>query len=539
MLKCCDCDCNCSFMGTWIRTVKRKLDEYDEIDKKFVIPGLIFPQTARIEMENECIALREMVCGQQETIQELSVELEEERNAASSAANEAMSMILRLQREKAESQMEFRQFKMFTEEKMAHDQQEIMALEDLLYKREQVIHSLSCEAQMYKHRMLSYALLESEVEDDAENEKGRFSRNNSVGESFEGRFELPWYDYPPLKCTINENQVYTEVDNEVEDVEKFAFGEEQRSCDQLQDLEKRINQLETAPSSQTDGEVFNNNVLEKAIVVQSPFVTNKEISSGSPKFGGSVRKEENSRTEEYANLRKVDESSEVGDEMSDRVYTIDSIHQGAGYNGSSETKASLGNHTDFGDPEVTKLYLRLQALEADRESMRQAIISMRTDKAQLILLKEIAQQLCKEASPARTTPVRKTSVITSFSFMSLFKAALVDIPNFFIHIDLRVKILDQKLMLQNFRLKHLDQNGSAKKGQPVDNILCLVEKENTSMQVLVWFDSQQGGLANAFRQGTSCWAMEISFKYAGVKPILIGPHRLPHLLCLSAMQNGF
>ncbi|XP_055834442.1 myosin-binding protein 7-like isoform X2 [Solanum dulcamara] len=433
MVKCCDCECNCSitntsFSGNWIRTVKRK---YDEIEKKFVIPGLILPQTARIEMGNECIALREMVSGQQETIQELSVELEEERNAASSAANEAMSMILRLQREKAESQMEFRQLKMFTEEKMAHDQQEIMALEDFLYKREQVIQSLTCEVQMYKHRMLSYGLLESEVEDDDEKENGRFSWNNSVGESSDGRFDIPSYDYPPLKCTINENQVHTEVDNEYVDVEKYAFGEAPRSCEHLRYLEKRINQLETTPSSQTDGEVFNNNVLEKAIVAQSPFIPSKEISSdfisGSPKFGGSVRTAENLQTDEYANLRKVDESSEIGAEMSDRVYTIDFIHQGAEYNGNSETKASVHtprdslNHTNFGDPEVTKLYLRLQALEADRESMRQAIISMRTDKAQLILLKEIAQQLCKEASPERRIPVRKTSVIKSFSFISIFK----------------------------------------------------------------------------------------------------------------------
>ncbi|XP_049380424.1 myosin-binding protein 7-like isoform X1 [Solanum stenotomum] len=488
VVKCCDCECNCSitnssFSGNWIRTVKRKFDEYDEIEKKFVIPGLILPQTARIDMGNECIALREMVCGQQETIQELSVELEEEREAASSAANEAMSMILRLQREKAESQMEFRQFKMFTEEKMAHDQQEIMALEDFLYKREQVIQSLTCEVQMYKHRMLSYGLLESEVEYDGEKEHGHFSRNNSVGESSDGRFDIPSYDYPPLKCTINENQVNTEVDDEAVDVEKYAFGEAPRSCDHLRYLEKRINQLETTPSSRTDGEVFNNNILEKAIVAQSPFVPNKEICSdfisGSPKFNGSVRKAENSQTEEYANLRKVDESSDVGDEMSDRVYTIDSIHQCAGYNGNSETKGSVHtprdslNHTDFGDPEVTKLYLRLQDLEADRESMRQAIISMRTDKAQLILLKEIAQQLCKETSPERRTPVRKTSVMKSFSFISIFK-------------------------------------------------------------VLVWFDSQQGGLAYAVRQGTSCRAMEMSFKYASVKPILIGPQRLPHLLCLSA-----
>ncbi|KAF5176068.1 hypothetical protein FRX31_034344 [Thalictrum thalictroides] len=35
-----------------------------------------------------------------------------------------MSMILRLQRQKAEIQMETRQFKQFAEEKMAHDQQD-------------------------------------------------------------------------------------------------------------------------------------------------------------------------------------------------------------------------------------------------------------------------------------------------------------------------------------------------------------------------------------------------------------------------------
>ncbi|XP_055807307.1 myosin-binding protein 7-like [Solanum dulcamara] len=455
-VNCCDCGCsscsamNRSYSGTWLRSVKRKFDEYNE--DKFIIPGFILPLNARIEIENECTALREMVSKQQHTIQDLSAELEEERNASSSAANEAMSMILRLQGEKAEVQMEFKQFKRYTEEKTAHDQQEINALEDLLYKREQTIQSLTCEVQMYKHRMMSYGLTESEAEGDRETEKGRFSRNNSMSETINGQFEVPPFDYPPLKCTINENQVYTEFDNEVVDVEKYAFEETPRSCDQLRDLEHRINQLERTPRS-TDGDLFKNNILEKVIVghsprrnrhlrkfstdsVGSPFITNKEINSDfisdSPRLGGSIRKVEYSQTEERSNLRKVDNSSEIGDDMSDRVYTIDSVHQGAGYNGVSELKASAGmvddytprdslNNTDFGDPEVTKLYFRLQALEADRESMRQAMIAMRTDKAQVILLKEIAQQLCKEMTPAVRKPAKKPSVIGSFSFMSVFK----------------------------------------------------------------------------------------------------------------------
>ncbi|KAF2558030.1 hypothetical protein F2Q68_00017012 [Brassica cretica] len=44
------------------------------------------------------------------------------------------------------------------------------------------------------------------------------------------------------------------------------------------------------------------------------------------------------------------------------------------------------------EPDIEKLYTRLQALEADRESLRHTIVSMRTNKAQLVLLKEIAKE---------------------------------------------------------------------------------------------------------------------------------------------------
>ena len=95
---------------------------------------------------------------------------------------------------------------------------------------------------------------------------------------------------------------------------------------------------------------------------------------------------------------------------------------GAGvYDDYATTPRDLGNQADFEDPYIKKLYMRLQALEADRESMRQAIISMRTDKAQLVLLKEIAQQLCKEMSPQRKRTARKLS---SMPFVTVFKVIL-------------------------------------------------------------------------------------------------------------------
>ncbi|KAK4478808.1 hypothetical protein RD792_014307 [Penstemon davidsonii] len=443
---------NRSLSGTYLRSVKRKIDEMEE-ENHFTIPGLIVPQNARIEIGNECVALRETVGSQQQTIQDLITELEEERNASSSAANEAMSMILRLQREKAEIQMELRQFKRFAEEKMAHDQEETIALEDLMYKREQAIQSLSCEVQAYKHRMMSYGLTEAEADGDKD-----MSRNTSMNENLEGQFDFPPFEiYPPLKCYLNESQMHADGDDEAADIEKYAFGETPRSCHQLKDLEYRINQLEKSPRSvQPDGEfVGTKNVFEKVIVGQSPrrrhlrrFSTDslnspfaKEMCPEfatdspkyvSPKYGSSFRKTEFSHLEENSNLRKMDNVSEVGDDMSDRVYTIDSIHQRASFNVITDSKASVGiNCDDYmttpreNDLEIQKLYARLHALEADRESMRQAIISIGTDKAQLVLLKEIAQNLCKEMSPARNMPVRKQSVVASFSFMSVFKVMVV------------------------------------------------------------------------------------------------------------------
>ena len=74
------------------------------------------------------------------------------------------------------------------------------------------------------------------------------------------------------------------------------------------------------------------------------------------------------------------------------------------------------------EPDIEKLYTRLQALEADRESLRQIIVSMRTDKAQLVLLKEIAQHLTKETgATSRRNPVSKMPSLKVFSVVTVFK----------------------------------------------------------------------------------------------------------------------
>ncbi|XP_004494287.1 myosin-binding protein 7-like [Cicer arietinum] len=399
----CDCECGCSERSkNWTRSVKRKHDEAEKARQLNESDGIV-----RVEIGDECLALRQAVCSQQKAIQDLYSELEEERNAASSAANETMSMILRLQSEKAELEMEARQFKRFVEERTSHDQQELLELEDLLYKREQAIHSLTCEVQAYKHRLMSYGLTELEAEGDN---------------------EFPPYEYPPLKCNVM--HVVTDDDND-DDVEKYVFGETPR--DRLRNLENRISQMERTPTySQMNEDFCAKNIIEKVIVGQSPR-RNKHsrkfscdsssfgpdlMLDSSPRINGSFRKMDSNGLDDFSNLKKMDDVFEVGDNMTDKVYTIDSEFKGS-YDEYVTTPREFGNQGEFEDPNVKKLYTRLQALEADRESMRQAIISMRTDKAQLVLLKEIAQHLCKEMSVQRKVTVR--SFIGGFSFFTIFK----------------------------------------------------------------------------------------------------------------------
>ncbi|MCI39432.1 hypothetical protein A2U01_0060663, partial [Trifolium medium] len=111
--------------------------------------------------------------------------------------------------------------------------------------------------------------------------------------------------------------------------------------------------MEKSPTySQKDGDLIGKNVLEKVIVGQSPKLTrlSKKVSSDSSAFGGMVReigpefpvespmnnsnykKDYFSQSEDHSNLKKVDNASE-GDDTSDRIYTIDSVHSGAPYNG--------------------------------------------------------------------------------------------------------------------------------------------------------------------------------------------------------------
>lgn len=101
--------------------------------------------TLMAELKSERLA----VCG-------LYMELEEERNAAAVAANEAMAMITRLQEEKVTLQIESMQNQRMMDEQADYDQEVVQLLNELVMKLENDKLELENELEMYKEKLLDY-----------------------------------------------------------------------------------------------------------------------------------------------------------------------------------------------------------------------------------------------------------------------------------------------------------------------------------------------------------------------------------------------
>ncbi|KAL3680932.1 hypothetical protein R1sor_023888 [Riccia sorocarpa] len=110
--------------------------------------------------------LREALRAERNALAALYCELEEERNASTIAANEAMAMITRLQEEKAAAQMECRQYQRMAEEKQLYDQEAIALLQDILVRRDQEVFNLEEEAKLYRQQLLELSTDELDQADE-------------------------------------------------------------------------------------------------------------------------------------------------------------------------------------------------------------------------------------------------------------------------------------------------------------------------------------------------------------------------------------
>ncbi|KMZ72742.1 hypothetical protein ZOSMA_15G00800 [Zostera marina] len=85
-----------------------------------------------------------------EKVRMLERALEEERNAAASAADEAMLMIDKIQKDKATVEMNARQYKRMMEEKSIYDEDEMEKLKEIIIRREKKVLELENKVETYK-----------------------------------------------------------------------------------------------------------------------------------------------------------------------------------------------------------------------------------------------------------------------------------------------------------------------------------------------------------------------------------------------------
>ncbi|RLM73515.1 uncharacterized protein C2845_PM15G03890 [Panicum miliaceum] len=101
----------------------------------------------------------------EEVREELQRELEKERSAAASAAEEAMAMILRLQKEKSALEIEARQQRRTADERCAFYEDEVEELRDIVLVRDREARGLRKEVDAYR-RLLGLGPAEDEEDDD-------------------------------------------------------------------------------------------------------------------------------------------------------------------------------------------------------------------------------------------------------------------------------------------------------------------------------------------------------------------------------------
>ncbi len=87
---------------------------------------------------------------EREALAAMYLELEKERNASATAANEAMGMIARLQEEKAAVLMEARQFQQVVEQKSMHDQEAVEGLREVIVRIGEEKRELEEENEFYR-----------------------------------------------------------------------------------------------------------------------------------------------------------------------------------------------------------------------------------------------------------------------------------------------------------------------------------------------------------------------------------------------------
>ena len=132
---------------------KSKSDDDDDVD------DMVFENEREVHDEDceiDVMKLREMLRIERERANLAYEEIERERRASESAAEEAMTMIVRLQSEKSSIEMEANQFKRLAEKKQQYDQEMIESLHWVALQNESQISFLEQKLIMFRGKLKQF-----------------------------------------------------------------------------------------------------------------------------------------------------------------------------------------------------------------------------------------------------------------------------------------------------------------------------------------------------------------------------------------------
>lgn len=111
----------------------------------------------------DVMTLRKMVKVERQRFHAACAEIEKERVAASSAAEETMAMILRLQSEKSSVEIQANQFRRMVEQKQEYDQEVIESLRWTIMQHESQKSLLEDQLGIYREK-LSHYMTDDEID---------------------------------------------------------------------------------------------------------------------------------------------------------------------------------------------------------------------------------------------------------------------------------------------------------------------------------------------------------------------------------------
>ncbi|CAN6323995.1 unnamed protein product [Urochloa humidicola] len=262
-------------------------------------------------------------------------ELEEERSASAVAASQTMAMINRLEEEKAAMQMEALQYLRMMEEQADHDHEAIQNLHDLLTEREKELLDMDAELRNYRR------LLESEPFNGA-----RFDATDTIN------------------STINDRNL-----DFVRSTMSHFEGEKAYVLESLIRLEENLsisaNRLASdGGKNSQEGTLFKDHTSADGQYMEKSQLDSQEHMRG-----------ESTSVQQHSEHEMVEENK-------------DKCSCSPSHNDKFNGVSSLKN-------EISLLNIRLRALEADQEFLKQVLSSLQCGSDGLHCIKEITSHLAE------------------------------------------------------------------------------------------------------------------------------------------------